>query len=267
MIDNSKKHQRVSAVSTAGILVVIFLILLFVKCTVRIPIEDASAGGVAVSLGEPDLGGPDNSAAEQEKYTEPVEEEYVPEHQETSDIEEAPEVVKTDPTSKPPTKNTTPTTPTETKKPPRKPNDKDMFGKKPKGGGSGKGSTSGQEGKKDGDENGSPDGTNGKGDNGPGGPSYGDGPIGINGFGGFKAVSTPQPRSGSQKEGKVVLDACVDASGNVTSISRSTHIVNGITYDPDLTARAKEALRKFKFKKTGTNSKSCGTVIFTFKVN
>jgi outer membrane biosynthesis protein TonB len=264
MIDLSRKNDRISLVTTIGIITVVMLILLFTKCTSVVAIENPNAGGIPVSLGEPDFGGPDNSAAEQEEYVEPVEEEYVPEHQETSDVEEAPEVVETKPTKKPPTETKTPTKPTETKKPPRKPNEKDMFGKKPKGGGSGTGSTAGQEGEKDGDENGRPDGTGGNG----GGTSTGIG-KGIDkiGFGGFRVTSTAQPRAGSQKEGKVVLDACIDASGRVTSISRSTYIVNGITNDPDLTARAKEALRKFRFQKTGSNSTSCGTVVFTFKVN
>lgn len=121
MVDISREEDRKALFGTvtAVALLLIFLIVLGLMngCS-DIQAEELDAGGVAVSLGNPDDGGPDNSAAQQqeEEYTPPVEEEYIPEHQETSDVSEAPVVKKTEPVKKPPTK----TTPKKTTKPAEK---------------------------------------------------------------------------------------------------------------------------------------------------
>lgn len=281
MVDLSREEEKKAVVGTATFFALLFILLIVsaLNGCMDANAELEPSGGVTVSLGEPDQGGPDNSAAEQveEEYTTPVEEEYVPENQLTSDVEEAPAIKETKPTTKPPTKTKPVEKPTETEKPKetkpveRKPNQKSMFPGKDKTGG-GKGTDSdkgGYTGAKDGKPDGRPDGTGGSGNMGDGtgsGPAIGPGIDG--GIGGFKVRDYVKPEGGVQKNGIVSLKVCVDASGNVTSVSKNPRFRNiNMTNDPELVARATAALRKFKFTNVTGAQSGCGFVNFTFKVN
>ena len=145
MVDLHREEDKKALIGTVtfyALLFLLFILLALFSCGK----DEAGlepSGGVAVSIGNPDDGGPDNSAAEQEEaYTPPLEEEYTPENQLTSDVDEAPEVKKTEPTVKPKPKINTPTEkpteqqkPTETPKEVQKPNLKDLFGKDKTGAG------------------------------------------------------------------------------------------------------------------------------------
>jgi len=280
MVDLSREEDKKAAIGTTAFfaLLLLFLIVISINGCMDAQAEIEPSGGVAVSFGEPDQGGPDNSAAEQmeEEYTPPVEEEFVPENQLTSDVEEAPAIKETKPTTKPPTKTKPVDKPTEQEKPKettkpveRKPNERSLFGKDKTGGGKGNPSDKGgYTGSKDGDK-GKPEGTGGKGTMGDGtgsGPAIGPGIDG--GIGGFKVRDYVKPEGGVQKNGIVSLKVCVDKNGNVTSVSKNPKFRNiNMTNDPELVARATAALRKFKFTNVTNAQSGCGYVNFTFKVN
>lgn len=283
MIDLNREEDKQATVGTVTFfaLLLLFLIIMgLTRCTDTLA-EESDGGGVAVSIGNPDDGGLDNSSAEQsEEYTAPVEpavEEYVPESQVTSDVAEAPPVKKTEPTPPKPKKPaTTSTKPVEEKKPdPKKPDPRSQFPGSKKGGtdasGAGKGGDGkgGYKGRPDGTPDGSPDGNGGTGDRGNG-PSDGDGTgSGIKGsISGFKVAKVKQPASGSQEQGVIRLRVCVDANGNV--------IPSEIKYAPDrdpntstdvgLRQRAIDAMKQFKFTNTSGSSGGCGYYTFTFKL-
>ncbi|MDB4160851.1 hypothetical protein N9772_00605 [Bacteroidia bacterium] len=275
MVDISREEDKKAVIGTVTFFSLLLLLLILLSLFVwkNADAELEPSGGTVVSLGKPDDGGPDNSAAEQEEYTPQVEEEYVPDNQLTSDVEEAPAVEETKPTTKPTKPVDKPKEqekPKETKPAERKPNEKSLFGKDKSGSGKGGNSDNGgYKGSPDGKPDGSPEGTGGKGIMGDGtgsGPAIGPGIQG--GIGGFKVRDFVKPEGGVQKNGIVSLKVCVDANGNVTSVSKNSKFRDiNMTNDPELVARATTALRKFKFTNV-TNSKSgCGYVNFTFKVN
>ncbi len=75
-LDRVEDKQATVGTVTFFALLLLFLIIMGLMhgCTDLMAEEDAG-GGVAVSIGNPDDGGPDNSSAEQiEDYTPPVEE-------------------------------------------------------------------------------------------------------------------------------------------------------------------------------------------------
>ena len=281
MIDLNREEDKKALIGTVSFYLLLFFylfMLILLSCGEESGLEPS--GGVAVSIGNPDNGGPDNSAAqEEEAYTPPIEEEYTPENQLTSDVEEAPAVKKTEPTVKPKPKVNKPVDkPTEQQEPTEKPkevkkaNTRDLFGKDKAG--AGKGGTSDDRGGYMGDPNGKPDGKpDGNGGRGNAGSGSGDGPSmgpGITGgIGGFSVASVAQPEGGVQDKGVVRLKVCVDAQGNV--------IPSSIKYAPDrnpetttnLTLRknAIAALNKFKFSNNSGSSGGCGYINFTFKLN
>lgn len=271
MIDFKRTEDRAGVIGTVTFHIVLVLLLMILgKACTDLNAEDLDDGGVTVSMGEPDMGGPDNETAEQEEYTPPQEEEYTPENQVTSDVDEAPEIKETKPTVKPtpkPKPTTTPTTtptqtkPTETTPTPTPP--KPNIGKGKTGGGSGTGKTPGQQGNsEDGD---GPD-MAGIGGTGGGFGDLGDG-ISGKGFGGFKVAQKAIPRSGSQETGRVAVDACIDANGKVISARKSTYVPPNGSLNPDLLNRAIEAIYKFRFQNTSDSKGACGTIVFTFKVH
>ncbi len=281
MVDLHREEDKKALIGTVtfyALLFLLFILLALFSCGK----DEAGlepSGGVAVSIGNPDNGGPDNSAAEQEEaYTPPLEEEYTPENQLTSDVDEAPEVKKTEPTVKPKPKINTPTEkpteqqkPTETPKEVQKPNPKDLFGKDKTG--AGKNGTADDRGGYKGRPDGSDGPASGTGGIGTAGDGTGDGPAigpGITGgIGGFSIAAVSQPKGGVQEKGVVRLKVCVDAQGNV--------IPSSIKYAPDrnpetttnLTLRqnAIDALKKFRFSNNSGSSGGCGYINFTFKLN
>jgi hypothetical protein len=270
MVDFKRTADRAGVIGTVTFHIVLLLLLMIMgKACTDVQADDGDEGGVTVSMGEPDMGGPDNETAKQEEYTPPQEEVYTPENQVTSDVDEAPEVQETKPVVKPtpkpkptptPSTTTTPTpTPTPTPKPPT-PN----IGKGKTGGGSGDGTTPGQKGNStDGD---GPD-MAGIGGSGGGFGDLGNG-ISGKGFGGFAVRDIVKPASGSASTGRVVVTACLDARGKVISVEKSTERIGGNqSFDPDLLARAMEAMRKSTFTNTSNSKGACGDIIFTFKLN
>ena len=275
MVNISREEDKKAVIGTVtffSLLLLLFILLsLFVWKNADAELEPS--GGTVVSIGNPDQGGPDNSAAEQEDYEPQVEEEYIPENQLTSDVDEAPAVMETKPSEKPTKPVDKPKEqekPKETKPAKRKPNKKSLFGKSESGSGKGVNSDKGgYKGRPDGKPEGSPEGTGGIGSMGDGtgsGPAIGPGIQG--GIGGFKVRDYVKPEGGVQKNGIVSLRVCVNANGSVTSVDKNSKFRDiNMTNDPELVARATTALRKFKFTNVTNSKGGCGYVNFTFKVN
>jgi hypothetical protein len=267
MLNLNNPNERAGLIGTIVFhLLLLFLAIMLGYCTDLSAVE-LDAGGVTVALGTPDAGAEDNSTQDQqEEYTPPVEEEYTPENQLTSDVEEAPAVKETPPNKpKPKTtpKETTEKTPDKPKEE-RKPSTRDLFSKKDKGDGSGGGTTGGDRGAEDGKEGGSPDGA---GDGNGSGIDLGNGISG--GIGGFKVAKVVAPRGGVQEQGVVRLRVCVDERGNVNpgSIKHRPDRGDPLTsMNSALIARATEALKQFKFTNTSGSSGGCGYIKFTFKL-
>ncbi len=268
-----REEEKIALGGTAGsvLLLILFLILMIKFCPVE-KIDELDAGGVMVSLGEPDQGGEDESTAQQEEeYTPPVEEEYESEHQVTSDEPEAPAVQETKPTPKPTTKPKPPETkPTTKPKPTPKPRQADprskFFGSKTKGSGSGGGTTGGDKGDPDGSPDGKPD---GQGSGNGSGPGQDLGPGIDGGINGFRVASLVKPRGGVQENGTIRLQVCVDKAGNVIPsrikfvLPKNPKYVSNIA----LKKRAIEALKQFKFQNTSGSNGGCGYIDFSFKVH
>lgn len=237
-------------------LLIFFILMMMVQCNSEPP-PDPLDGAVAVSLGQPDFGGPDNSTAVSEAETQPTES-NTPE-QVTSDVPDAPEVQQTEaPRTNPnPTKPTT-QTPTETK-PDRTVDQRGIF-KPGTGAGSGDGKTPGDQGQEDGSDDGKPDGTGGSGTQGTG--FAGDGYEGN--IDGFKVVAPYRPTNNQQEFGKVTIIVCVDVNGNVVSArGGGVPTTNSSAYLENLSI---QAAKKFKFERIGkATSRNCGYITFNYK--
>ena len=273
MINLSRSEDKKALAGTITVYLLLFLLLIlmsmFNACS-EADAEEINSGGVAVSIGNPDDGGPDNSAAEEETITEP-QEEYTTENQLTSDVAEAPPVVKNEPKIKTKPKETTkPVTekPKETKPTPKPPkiNIGKNKGKDTNGFGKGGNNTGGYEGKPDG--TGSSTNGEGKGTSGMGtgdGPSLGPGVSG--GIGGFSA-NIALPQGGVQENGVVRLRVCVNESGQVTDIKHAPKRgQSGTTSNQDLISRAIYSVKKSSFKNiSGSSGTNCGYITYTFKL-
>ena len=91
----------------------------------------------------------------------------------------------------------------------------------------------------------------------------GRGPGTISGFGGRDVKSAPKLQENSQKEGRVALSVCVDASGNV--ISADFKAAGSTTTDSELIDAAKRNARQYRFA-PGSADKQCGTITYNFIV-
>lgn len=274
MINLSRSEDKKALVGTITVYLLLILLLIlmsmFNACS-DVAAEEINSGGVAVSIGNPDDGGPDNSSAEEETIPQ-TEEEYTPENQLTSDVAEAPPVVKNDPKTKTNPKETTkPVTekPVDTKpivKPPKinigknKGKDTDGAGK------GGDNNTGGYKGKPDGTGT-SPDGE-GQGTSGMGtgdGPSLGPGVSG--GIGGFSA-KIALPKGGVQENGVVRLKVCVNELGQVNDVKYAPKRGQaGTTSNKDLISRAIYSVKKSSFTNiSGSSGTNCGFITYTFKL-
>ena len=120
--------------------------------------------------------------------------------------------------------------------------------------GEGKGKTD-KEGNQ-GDPNGDPDASRLE------GISTGSGMVG-GGLGGRGVLYEPKIKDSSQKSGKVVVDVCVNRSGEVVSAKFTQK--GSTTTDVTLIGIAERESRKFKFSKS-TIDKQCGTITIDFRV-
>lgn len=266
------KKNDIIGISSSVILHVLLLLAMFFLGKSCTEMEDMGMdGGVEVSLGEPDYGGPDNTPSmEQQAAQSQPETPTEPETESaqiTSDDADAPEVrQETKPKPKPKPTETKPkpteTTPTtETKPVDQKPDKRSMFGgsKPSNSGGSGSGSTPGNEGRPDGSPDGQPDGS-----------GTGSGGIGFSGDGysgkidGFKAVAAFKPVNEKQQFGTVVVKVCVDKDGKVVSVTGGQRgSTNTSAY---LTQLSENAAKQFKFQRIGTaTSLNCGEIRFIYK--
>jgi TonB family protein len=84
----------------------------------------------------------------------------------------------------------------------------------------------------------------------------------VNGFGGRGVRNAPRLQENSQKVGRVVLNVCVDADGNV--ISAEYRAAGSTTNDDDLLEAAKRNARQYKFAAGGVD-RQCGTITYNFK--
>ena len=76
-------------------------------------------------------------------------------------------------------------------------------------------------------------------------------------------VSSPRLSENSQKQGTIVLDVCVDASGRVISAEYTQR--GSTTNDSQLKAAAIRNAKQWRFS-SGNVDKQCGTITYRFKV-
>ena len=105
--------------------------------------------------------------------------------------------------------------------------------------------------------------SNGTGGGTGGGVGTGTGPSIGGGLGG-RAVRQRGPiNDNSQKQGKVVIEVCVDSGGNVISADYTQR--GSTTSDSELRNKALSAARAYKFAASGS-AKECGTITFNFQL-
>ncbi len=240
-------------------------------------------GGLEVSLGEPDLGGPDTEAGFSPEEEQPVPEEKVVDETLTDDHSDAPEVVS----KKPEIKTTAPkiTAPVFKKTipnpiPKKMPDSRGLFAKK--GGNKGSGLTPGNQGEDDGSINGnngdgdSKGGGSGKSGSGSGngdgdgdGDGKGSGSSGGNGFSeldlsGFKKDREFNIETNRSGAGSVFIILCVFKDGKIKSVSKTLEGSMSEKYFIDL---ALKAVRENSYSPTrgSTAESTCGKVKFTFR--
>ena len=275
MIDFNRTEDKQAMVGTTVfyILLILLLFMLSKSCT-NAEAKDEEAGGVAISLGQPDQGGPDNSSAQEENTPPPSVPEYTPQSQLTSDDAEAPAVQKTKPAPKvkpktTPTEQTTKTEPTKTAEPaPTKSAPKINIGKDKSGKGAGDDSRSGgYKGSPDGTPDGDPNGNGGRGKQGTGtgsGPTSG--PV-VGLIGGFDAKINP-PSGGVQDNGVVRIYVCVNENGTVTTVKHDPlRGAPGTTTNSGLINKAITSIKQSSFKNVSGSDGGCGHFTYTFKVN
>ena len=282
--ENTKNHKRSLALS---ILIHVLLLILCILPLFTFPIPPPGQEGILVSLGEPDRGEGDAIAEASTSTSEAVEES-------SSESEAKPEE-KAEPQEKPataqravPEKTITDTkakevviseqekqrqreaelerqrqakleearkkaAAEEARKKAEYEQKKNAYGDL-LGSGQGKGNT-GTEGNQ-GDPKGDP---NAKALE---GVSSGSGMVG-GGLGDRGVLYEPKISDSSQKVGRIVVNVCVNSSGNVISSEYTQR--GSTTTDADLRALAEKSAREFKFTPSNTE-KQCGTITIDFKV-
>lgn len=255
--------------------IILFLFLFFVGCGGKEKVEPLD-GGVEVSIGQPNMGGPSSTAAEEMETAaevSPQTPDVVEEARVTNDdgvaevkaTEKKTEQKKTEQKTETKTEQKTEKkteTKTEKKKETRKIDPKTQFGNK-EGDKNSKGQGDGEDPGNKGDPNGTK-----KGD--PDGSGQGEGGKGFSGDGfegkidGFKAVATYKPENNQQKFGTVVVQVCVDRNGSIISVKAGQR--GSSTTDAYLYRLSEQAAKKFKFERTGTASaRNCGNITFRYK--
>ena len=96
-----------------------------------------------------------------------------------------------------------------------------------------------------------------------GGDGTGTGASIGGGLGGRKVVQRGRISDNSQKQGKVVIEVCVDGNGSVVSADYTQR--GSTTSDSELRSKALSAARGYKFAASGS-AKECGTITFNFQL-
>jgi outer membrane biosynthesis protein TonB len=96
-----------------------------------------------------------------------------------------------------------------------------------------------------------------------GGVGTGTGPSIGGGLGGRAVRQRGAINDNSQKQGKVVIEVCVDSGGNVISADYTQR--GSTTSDSELRNKALAAAKGYKFAASGS-AKECGTITFNFQL-
>ncbi|MDI1233610.1 MAG: hypothetical protein PSX81_04960 [bacterium] len=254
-------NKRISGITTAVITSLIILVLVLMQFKIEPPKPEEEGGGVAVSLGEPDAGGPESVPVE--AYQPPVEPTFQPREQAQEQTED-PDAVAI------------PKTPKEVKndvKTPAPPVEDDIIRKmrenaeknKNKPSNSGSGTKPGAQGAQNGIPGGDP---NGKG-TGPGtggGPSEGLGTgtnKSVNHTFGSRKLSLANNTENCGEKGTVIVDVIVKADGSIipTGINPSTK-----SSSQCLQTLAMKFVRNSKFAASSISSAD-GTITIKFTLN
>ncbi|MFZ4476873.1 MAG: TonB family protein [Saprospiraceae bacterium] len=105
--------------------------------------------------------------------------------------------------------------------------------------------------------------SNGTGGGSGGGDGTGTGGSIGGGLGGRKVVRRGHVNDNSQKKGTVVVEVCVDNSGNVISADYTQR--GSTTSDSELRSKAIAAAKQFEFAPSASG-KECGTITFNFRL-
>ena len=249
-----KENKTIAGISTVVILSLLFVLMLFWMFGSNTPIEEdfEGGGGVAVSMGEPDAGGPSSEAsAAQTKSTKT--QEQVDDPIISQDDDNAPVIKKTDKKKK-----------DETPKERVDSDLSDILGDldKRKTSGKGDGSKTGNQGEKDGSDDGN--GNGGKGDGGSGnGTAKGVG-NGISDYSlGNRSVTTYPREATFYANGTVKVKIWVNKSGKVLR----TTIARGSSNNANLQRIARDLALATKFEASFTSdNEQSGYITFTFKL-
>lgn len=241
------------------------------------PPLDGGGSGMAISLGEPDMGGPSEIPVEEPAPVEPTPEEIIDETAvATQETEEAP-VVETPKEIKKPKevkKETKPVKEKPVEEVVRKVDERAIFKKKTNNtstsSGSGDGSIPGNEGSPDGSPDGSLDGTGGNGGDGSGygtgngiGNGSGDG-IGSFDLKGRTVARKPKVEENSRETGRVVVSVVVDRTGKV--IKATPGQKGTTTLSPVLLEKAKNGALETRFSaKPDGPEEQYGSITFVFR--
>lgn len=246
------KNKRISGVSTSVIAAIVILFLILMQFKIEPPPPDEE-GGVAVSLGEPDAGGPEEVPVE--AYQEPATPSFQPREavEQTTDAEAV----------------AVPKTPEETKKTetPKAPEEDDIIksmresakNNQNKPANSGDGIKPGAQGAKNGVIGGDPKGTGGSG----GGASQGIGTPGgtTHTFVGRK-INAPVNTDECNDKGTVIIDVILRADGTVMPIGVNTSTKSSNTC---LHNAAMKLAKKTTFSAQADAKNIQGTITFIFK--
>jgi len=247
-IKENEKNRKKAAIYSSLIVAVIIAILFLVVFGNNVMPEDLESGGVSVSLGEPDAGGPSEDPSIQQTKSTTVQEQ-VDEPLLNQDNADAPEVKKT---QKPKPK---------TEEKPKMDSDvSDILSNlgKRKTEGSGAGTKTGNEGQVDGDGEGN--GTDGKGKGGTAGNGVG---ISDYSLGNRKLVSAPKNDDEFNVNGKVIVTIWVDRNGKVVR----TEIARGSASSIQLRDLAEKLAKKTEFQSSFTDDNlKKGSITFNFKI-
>lgn len=248
------KNKRISGVSTTVIVGIIIFILLLIQFKIDPPKPEEEGGGVTVSLGEPDAGGPEEVPVE--AYQPPSAPTFQP--REVNEQTVDPEAVAVPKSPKEVKKNETPKAPEEDELIRKMRENAQNNKNKPADAGTG--TKPGPQGARDGVPGGDP---NGKGGNGTGpGSGIGNGPVKntTHSFGNRKMYE-PSNNENCGEKGTVIVDVVLKADGSVVPMQINPSTKSSNTCLQNL---AMKLARKTKFAASTDNKNSEGTITFRF---